>query len=637
MCGILGAWGPMLDKQTAIKQGCERMRHRGPDSSGFWEDQEARVALGHVRLAILDLSEAGHQPMACRCGRHMLVLNGEIYNHLELRRQLEQQGHASAWRGHSDTEALVEAICAWGVENALEKTVGMFAVALWDRHDGSLSLARDRFGEKPLYMGYAGGTFIFGSELKAMACLPGFDHDIDRQALAILMRHNYIAAPFSIYKSIRKLAPGSWVRLDAAALAQRKLPEARAYWSAEAVANQAAGNRLSFQSDDQAIDALEQVLGTAVQGQMLSDVPLGGFLSGGIDSSTIVAMMQAGGGAPVNTFSIGFDIPAFNEAEHAKAVAQHLGTRHHELYLSAQDALDMVPALSSMYDEPFADSSQIPTALVARMAKRDVTVALSGDGGDELMGGYSRYFRAAGWWKRRESLPSALRGPVALGVAGAASVLPAGRAREQAEKLAQVLRARHSGEFYQQFVSYWKQPGQVVIDGQEPGSAFDRASALPFFDHMTLLDSMTYLPDDILVKVDRAAMAVSLETRVPLLDHRVFEFARRLPQQYKYRDGQSKWLLRQLLYRHVPRKLIDRPKKGFGVPLAVWLRGPLKDWAQALLDPARLRQQGLFHVQPIADKWREHQSGSRDWGPHLWSILMTQVWLDESASWGRVQ
>lgn len=637
MCGILGAWGPMPEKRAAVSRGCDRMRHRGPDSSGFWEDPRAQIALGHVRLAILDLSEAGHQPMVSHCGRSVLVLNGEIYNHLDLRRRLEREGRVSAWRGHSDTETLVQAISAWGIEKALQESVGMFALALWDRHERSLSLARDRFGEKPLYYGYAGDTFVFGSELKAMAGLPGFDHEIDRRALALLMRHNYIGAPYSIYAAMRKLAPGTWMRIDGELMGAKGLPQAETYWSAEAVALDAAARPAAFGSDSEAVDALEEVVGAAVQGQMLSDVPLGAFLSGGIDSSLIVSLMRARGAGPVDTFTIGFDVPAFNEAEHAKAVAAHLGTRHHELYLSAQDALDVVPALPGIYDEPFADSSQIPTVLVARMARRDVTVALSGDGGDELMGGYSRYARAAAWWARREKLPSALRGPLALCADALAGVAPMGMAREQAGKLAQLLRAEHGGRFYRQFVSYWRQPEEVVIGGRPPNGPFDLAIDLPFLDHMTWLDTASYLPDDILVKVDRAAMAVSLETRVPLLDHRVFEFARRLPAHYKQRDGQGKWLLRQLLYRHVPRELVDRPKKGFGIPLGLWLRGPLKDWAHALLHPDRLKAQGLFQPQPILRKWREHQSGRRDWSPHLWSILMAQAWLDESASWERGQ
>jgi len=637
MCGILGAWGPMPEKRAAMGQGCERMRHRGPDSQGYWEDEETQLALAHVRLAILDLTEAGHQPMVSHDSRNVMVLNGEIYNHLDLRRRLEQEGHMPAWRGRSDTETLVEAVSAWGIERALQEAVGMFALALWDRHERSLFLARDRFGEKPLYYGYAGDSFVFSSELKAVAGLPGFDHRIDRQALALLMRHNYIPAPFSIYAAMRKLTPGSWLRLDGALLQARAAGQPQAYWSAEAVALDGVADPLAFESDSAAIDALENVMGTAVQGQMLSDVPLGAFLSGGIDSSAVVALMQARGGGQVNTFSIGFDVPAFNEAEHAKAVAAHLGTRHHELYVSAQDALDAVPAVAGIYDEPFADSSQIPTLLLARMARRDVTVALSGDGGDELMGGYSRYVRAAAWWARREKLPGALRGPIALGMRAMGGAAPLGMMREQAGKLAQVLAAEHSGRFYRQFVSYWKNPEQVVIDASMPEGLFDHASGLPFLDHMTWLDTVSYLPDDILVKVDRAAMSVSLETRVPMLDHRVYEFARRLPWQYKNRDGQGKWLLRQLLYRHVPRDLVDRPKKGFGVPLGLWLRGPLKDWAYALLDPQRLRAQGLFHARPILQKWREHQSGRRDWSPHLWGVLMAQAWLDESESWRRGQ
>jgi len=632
MCGIVGAWGPMPDKRAVIGRGCARMRHRGPDSEGYWEDPDAGLALGHVRLAILDLSDAGRQPMVSACGRHVLVLNGEIYNHLELRERLRREGAAPAWRGHSDTETLAAAIAAWGMRAALEQAVGMFAVAAWDSRERVLTLARDRFGEKPLYVGYAGQAFIFGSELKAMSAMPGFDKEPDREALALLMRHNYIPAPWSIYRAVRKLMPGTLMRLTEGQRARRELPPGQAYWSAAAVAAQGRRQPLAFGTDEAACDALEQVLAAAVQGQMLSDVPLGAFLSGGVDSSVVVALMQSRSGQPVNTFSIGFDDPAFNEAEHAKAVARHLGTRHTELYVSAQDALNEVPRLASVYDEPFADSSQIPTMLVTRMARRHVTVALSGDGGDELLGGYSRYLRAAGWWRKRQALRGeGVRRLAALLAGSAQAVMPVGARREQLAKLAEVLRAGHEGLFYRQFVSYWKDPAEVVADGRAPATVFDQAPELPFFDHMMLLDTLSYLPDDILVKVDRAAMAVSLETRVPLLDHRVFEFAQRLPLRYKLRDGQGKWLLRQLLYRHVPRQLVDRPKKGFGVPLGAWLRGPLKDWGQALLDPARLRAQGLFHAEPVARKWREHQSGRRDWSTHLWGVLMAQAWLDETA------
>ncbi len=630
MCGIVGVWGGVLDKRGVIQRSCANMRHRGPDSEGYWEDSAAELALGHVRLAILDLTEAGHQPMVSACERYVVVLNGEIYNHLELRDRLQAQGKAPSWRGHSDTETLVACFAAWGIETTLSLTVGMFAIALWDRQSRALSLMRDRMGEKPLYMGIAGDSFVFASELKALADMPGFNKDLDRRALALLVRHNYIPAPYSIYRSVQKLLPGTWVTLTQSDRRQRVIPCAQVYWSAQTVADQAALLPLSFDSDSDAVDGLEQVLGAAVKGQMISDVALGAFLSGGIDSSTVVALMQAQSSQPVKTFSIGFNEPAYNEAEHAKAVAQHLGTQHTELYVTAHDALAVVPRLASLYDEPFADSSQIPTVLVTQMAREHVTVALSGDGGDELLGGYSRYFRAQRWWDKRETVPPALRGPLSALGGGVGKALPDGPLKDQFEKLARLVSAEHAGRFYQQFVSYWKDSSDVVVGAQIPSTLFDAESDAGVFDRMTLLDTLTYLPDDILVKVDRAAMAVSLETRVPMIDHRVFEFARRLPLDYKVRDGQGKWLLRQLLYRHVPRSMVDRPKKGFSIPLAPWLRGPLKDWGAALLDPARLRQQGVFHAEPIARKWNEHQSGKHDWSTHLWSLLMTQAWLEKN-------
>ena len=631
MCGIVGVWGSVSDKQAVIRRSCQNMRHRGPDSEGYWDDKEAGLALGHVRLAILDLTEAGHQPMLSACGRFALVLNGEIYNHLELRSQLQAEGKAPAWRGHSDTETIIAGFAAWGIQRTLSLAVGMFAIALWDREEQTLSLMRDRMGEKPLYMGFAGDSFIFGSELKALVNVPGFDRDLDRRALSLLVRHNYIPAPYSIYRSIQKLLPGTWVTLTQAQRRQRQIPHGQIYWSAQTVADQARALPLSFDSDKEAIDSLEHVLRAAVKGQMISDVPLGAFLSGGIDSSAVVALMQAQSAQAVRTFSIGFNEPKYNEAEHAKAVARHLGTQHTELYVTSQDALAVVPKLAGLYDEPFADSSQIPTVLVAEMARQHVTVALSGDGGDELLGGYSRYFRAQRWWDKRQSIPRALRQPLSVLGRTAANVMPMGRVRDKFDKLAEVVSADHSGRFYQQFVSYWKDSAQVVVGAQLLHTEFDQPSDAEFFDRMMLLDTITYLPDDILVKVDRAAMAVGLETRVPIIDHRVFEFAQRLPHEYKVRGGQGKWLLRQLLYRHVPKAMVDRPKKGFSVPLASWLRGPLRDWGEALLDPSRLRQEGVFHAEPVLRKWQEHQAGKHDWSTHLWSVLMTQAWLDHAA------
>lgn len=628
MCGIVGVWGPLHEKRRLLAAACASMRHRGPDSEGYWEDEGAGLALGHVRLAIIDLSPAGAQPMVSACGRYVLVLNGEIYNHLALREALAREDRAPAWRGHSDTETLLACFAAWGVEKTLEAATGMFAMALWDRAERTLSLMRDRMGEKPLYAGFVGGSFVFASELKALEKLPGLDTRPDVRALSLLLRHNYIPAPLSIYRQISKVSPGCWLQLNAAQCRLGEMPAQRSYWSAVLVAQQAAADPLSFASDEDAVDALEHVLSAAVQRQTIADVPLGAFLSGGIDSSVIVALLQRSGDTPVRTFSIGFDDPRYDEARHAAAVAAHLGTDHSEHYVGDRDALDLVPELARVYDEPFADSSQIPTMLVTRMARRHVTVALSGDGGDELFAGYSRYFRAAPWWKRRERLPQPLRRPAAAVLRGVAAALPAGPLKASHEKLANVLSAPHAGRFYREFVSYWKNPAEAVIGAELPADAFDEPGPGDIFAAMMLLDIRTYLPDDILVKVDRAAMAASLETRVPLLDHHVYAFARRLPGRYLVRGGQGKWLLRQLLYRHVPRELIDRPKKGFSVPLAQWLRGPLREWAHALLDPARLRSEGLFHETAVQRKWQEHLSGRRDWSTHLWSILMVQAWLE---------
>lgn len=622
----------MPGRNEAIRRACNRLHHRGPDSQGVWEDADAQITLGHVRLAILDLTPAGHQPMVSACGRYVIVLNGEIYNHLELRTRLEAEGRAPAWRGHSDTETVLAAFAAWGVDATLQAMVGMFAIALWDRQSRSMTLMRDRLGEKPLYVGRAGQSLVFASEVRAFRGMSGFDDAIDRQALALLMRHNYIPGPFSIYACVRKLMPGCHMTLNAGHLAGSGLPEPVEYWSPVDERRNGRTQPLAFGSDTQAVDALETELSRAVRGQMLSDVPLGAFLSGGIDSSVIASLMQKASDRPVRTFSIGFEEEGFDEAPFARAVARLLGTDHSEQYVTGADALAVVTRLAGIYDEPFADASQIPTVLVTRMAKQNVTVALSGDGGDELFGGYSRYRWMDNWWSWRQRIPGALR-PLAAGSAGlAARVMPVGRLQSRVGKVAELLAAPGPGQFYRSFVSYWSDPSRVVRDAQVPATPFEQPSSDGFPEQMMLLDLQTYLPDDILVKVDRAAMACSLETRVPLLDHRVVEFALRLPLEYKWREGQSKWLLRQLLYRHVPPSLIDRPKRGFSVPLGAWLRGPLRDWAEALLDPARLDQQGLFHSAPLQQRWREHLAGRNDWSAWLWGVLMVQAWLDESSA-----
>lgn len=647
MCGIVGYVGDASAARGAIDRACHALRHRGPDDAGVWLDERAGVVLGHTRLAILDLSPAGRQPMTSACGRYAIVFNGEVYNHLELRDRLEHQ--EIRWRGRSDTETLLACISAWGVEKALQALVGMFAFGLWDRTEGRLILARDRMGEKPLYYGYLGSAFAFGSELKAFFALPGASREIDRGALALLMRHNYIPAPRTIYAGLRKLTPGALLRVSLDMVQRRSMPEPSEYWSAVEAARAGVGNPLKFSSDVGATDELERVLKPAVAGQMVSDVPLGAFLSGGIDSSTVVSLMQAQSSRPVRTFSIGFDVKGYNEAEHAKAVAAHLGTEHTELYLSADDVLAVIPKLPTIYDEPFADSSQIPTYLIARLARQHVTVSLSGDGGDELFGGYNRYFLGARIWRLLERIPRTVRTLAAKSILMpspmfwdafysviAPFIPPRHRLAAPGDFLhkgARLLDASNAMVLYRGLVSHWE-PDELVLEEKEPDTPFSRRDlSLPnLTELMMALDAVTYLPDDILVKVDRAAMAVSLETRVPLLDHRVFEFAWRLPMQYKVRGGVGKWLLRQVLYRYVPRKLVERPKMGFGIPIDSWLRGPLRDWAESLLDENRLKREGYFNAAPIRRKWREHLSGRRNWQYYLWDVLMFQAWLESQPS-----
>jgi asparagine synthase (glutamine-hydrolysing) len=651
MCGIAGFIGGRFDHggqgaRAVLARMTGAIAYRGPDSAGAWLEPENQVALGHRRLAIIDLSPAGEQPMTSPSGRFVTVYNGEIYNHLELRERLP-----GPWRGHSDTETLLAAIEAWGVEEALKQCAGMFALALWDREEKALILARDRLGEKPLYYGWQGSgadsAFLFGSELKALARHPAFRREIDRQALALFARFNYVPAPHSIYAGIAKLPPGTFLTLRAG----EKIPAIATYWSAAEVAAAGAAAPLDI-GPEEAVDELERVLSRAVGQQMMADVPLGAFLSGGVDSSTIVALMQAQSSRPVKSFSIGFHDPAYNEAEHAAAVARHLGTDHEELYVRPEDALAVIPSLPAIYDEPFADASQVPTLLVSRLARRQVTVALSGDGGDELFAGYNRYRLAARNWGRISKLPRPLRRALAQGlvalspgqwnkVAGAISpILPASlRLSLPGEKVHKAARGLASGsadELYRGLVSSWSDPGEIVIGGAEPATlgqdVLARLDGLGTCERMMALDMLTYLPDDILAKVDRAAMSVSLETRVPLLDHRVVEYAWRLPLDLKLRGGESKWVLRQLLYRHVPRALIERPKMGFGIPIHAWLRGPLKGWAEELLDERRLAGEGYFRPGPIRAAWDAHQSGRVDMQYQLWAILMFQSWLEGQAA-----
>lgn len=650
MCGIAGFIdGNLRNPEQVLRKMTDAIVHRGPDDEGVWHDKEIGVALGHRRLSILDLSPAGHQPMLSRSGRYVIVFNGEVYNHSSIRSELESLGLRN-WRGHSDTEVMLEAFDMWGIEATVQRLTGMFAIALWDRLEKLLYLIRDRVGEKPLYYCGLHGALIFGSELKALKKHPQFTDDIDRNALTVYMRYCYVPAPFTIYKGVFKVLPGTIVKIktDQSGI---HICDPISYWAAKSVARQGLDNPFPG-TDQDAIGELEALLLDAVGNQMVADVPLGAFLSGGIDSSAVVALMQAQSARPVRTFTIGFHNEGYNEAVHAKAVAHHLGTDHTELYVSPSDALSVIPDLPQLYDEPFGDSSQIPTFLVSRMSREHVTVSLSGDGGDELFGGYNRYTWGKSIWKRMSPIPQNIRHGAGFLVtrvspkswnalfAIVGPLLPA-RFRQRLpgdklHKLAGVLGSENPVEMYRLLASTWKNPGQIVCGGVEPVTTL--TDALGWLDCedivqlMMFLDLVTYLPDDILVKVDRAAMGVSLETRVPFLDHRVVEFAWKLPPSMKIREGRGKWLLRQILYKHVPVELIERPKMGFGVPIDEWLRGPLRGWAESLLGEHRLRREGFFDPQPISKLWHEHLTGRRNWQHHLWNVLTFQAWLEKQNS-----
>ena len=655
MCGIAG----FVDLRAARSAGelsdiATRMAtaiiHRGPDDAGVWVEAESGVALGFRRLAIIDLTPTGAQPMVSADGRFVLVYNGEIYNHHELRADLERAG--IALRGRSDSEVLLEFAARFGPAATLRRANGMFAFALWDREARVLHLARDRMGEKPLYYGLVGDSLVFASELKSLRPVPGFSGEIDRAALAAYLRLGYVPAPFSIHRGIGKLPAGTHLEVHLEEFARsRRLPEPVAYWTvADAVAAGVADPLTA--GDDAAIEQLDWLLRDAVAMRMEADVPLGAFLSGGIDSSTVVALMQAQSERPVRTFTIGSPDAGYDEAHAAKAVAAHLGTDHTELYVTGEDALDVVPRLPALYDEPFGDSSQIPTFLVAELARRSVTVGLSGDGGDELFGGYNRYVYAPAVWHRIGGVPAGVRRAAghALAVAppgvydglyrAVERALPA-RARQRMpgdklHKLGGVLGCAGPEEIYRALVSQWPQPEAVArgaIERQAALPPFPAAGRSPealaaFTRWMGHADMVTYLPDDILAKVDRASMGVSLEARVPLLDHRVVELSARVPMGMKIRDGRSKWLLRQVLYRYVPAELVERPKMGFGLDVGAWLRGPLRDWAEGLLGEYRLRDEGYLDPAPIRAALAEHQSGRRNHAQRLWAVLMFQSWLE---------
>lgn len=622
------------------------LAHRGPDASGIWTDVAAGISFGHRRLSVLDLTAAGSQPMQSDCGRFTVTFNGEIYNHLDIRSELEAAGTAPNWKGHSDTETILYTVRSWGIERALQRFNGMFAFAIWDARESTLTLCRDRFGEKPLFYGWVGDDLVFASELKAFAAHPRWSGTIDRRALTAFMRYSYVPAPWSIWQGIRKLNPGTRVTF-ARDIKAANLPQPESYWSMRQNVVAAQQDRLTDVVE--ATVELERLLSQAVKRQLLSDVPIGAFLSGGIDSSTVVALMQKQSVRPIKTFSIGFAETGFNEAVHARGVARHLATEHTELTVAPSDALDVIPKLAQMYDEPFGDSSQIPTHLVAMLARHSVTVALSGDAGDELFGGYNRHI----WGARLHARLGPLPVPVKWALAAAIGVIAPGpanklghftgrilperyripRAGDQIAKIGRIIGTKTPEEMYRLLSSVDDDPASLILGGSEPESWITEQMAkidqpIDALDRMTLADALSYLTDDILQKLDRAAMSISLETRVPFLDRDVVEFSCQVPPNMKVQNDQGKWLVRQVLDRYVPRVLIDRPKTGFGVPLDEWLRGPLKAWASDLLASERLNRQGWFDSKRVAAIWAEHQHGGHNHGSWLWNVLMAQIWSD---------
>lgn len=635
MCGITGFFSPSErsrgDMEAVLTAMADSMLHRGPDAGGVWADPQAGLGIGQRRLSILDLSTHGRQPMISGCGRYVIVYNGEVYNFQEIRRELEALG--LSFTGDSDTEVVLEALVEWGVRKAVKRFIGMFAFALWDRRSRMLFLVRDRLGIKPLYYGWQNGSFLFGSELKSLRAHPDFQGKVDRRSLSLFFRHNYIPAPGSIYCEVGKLPPGAILTLrpEEGATTQRL----EFYWSAVDVWRHAREDRRDI-SDELALQGLENILSDAVARRMVADVPLGAFLSGGIDSSLVVALMRAAGAGPVRTFSIGFHDARYNEAEHAAAVAAQLGTEHTELYVSPDDLLDVVPDIAHFWDEPFADASQIPMCVVSRMARQHVTVSLSGDGGDELFTGYDRYF-----WTRKIARLFLVPGILRKAAAWGAKCLPERVYRLLGTKGTRIrwrldlLTVRDLKALYLFLVSHFKNPASLVLQGSD-GCILDKTDLgiaatgeEGLFDQMQLWDVGTYLPDDILAKVDRASMAASLEARVPLLDHRVVEFAASLPLHMRVRNGQGKWLLRRLLYKHVPRELVDRPKKGFAVPIEQWLKHELRDWAESLLDASLIRNQGYLCADTVRRIWSEYLAGQGNWYYYLWDILMFQAWLEK--------
>ena len=640
MCGIAGLWQKNeKNLKSRITKMTDTLSHRGPDDSGIYVDKKNCIALGHRRLSILDLSPAGHQPMKSFSGRYIIVYNGEIYNYHEIKKELEIKYNIK-FKSDSDTEIILSCIEIWGLKKSLQKFNGMFAFALWDKKIEKLYLVRDRIGIKPLYYGIQNKTLLFASELKAIRVNKSFQPILNRDALTLFFRHNYIPTPYSIYKGIKKLTPGYFVTID-----KNLNMQLECYWDIYKITENNIKN-LTTLSRKEAISRLENLLLDSVKKRMISDVPLGAFLSGGIDSSTIVALMQAQSNIPIKTFTIGFYEKKYNEATFAKEIAKYLKTDHTELYLTYQKAMEIIPKLPNIYDEPFSDSSQIPTFLISQLAHKDVTVSLSGDGGDELFGGYKRYFLTNKIWNKIKLLPHFIKRDIIKLI----SVIPPERWNtllnnfnfiipkklhqtlygDKLYKLLDILNKPSDSQLYKALISHWKYPENLVINSKEPNTVFDNKkidkNINNFTDKMMFFDLITYLPDDILVKVDRASMSMGLETRVPILDHRIVEFSKKLPLSLKIKEQKSKWILRQILYKYVPKKLIERPKMGFGVPINDWIKGPLKEWAEDLLNENKLKQDGFLNFELIRKRWQEHINQKRNWGGWLWDVLMFQSW-----------
>ena len=657
MCGITGIFGNLRKDELAIsvQKMSSTLTHRGPDDAGTWINEESGIAFGHQRLSIVDLSSVGHQPMMSPCGRFSVIFNGEIYNHLQLRDKLNASAYKQSWKGHSDTETLVSAFSQWGIEKTLDQLVGMFAIAVWDLKVKKLYLIRDRFGEKPLYYGWSNGVFLFGSELKALRSYKGFNNKIDRNVLSLYMQYMYVPSPYSIFKDVYKLDPGCILKIDDSGRSQppKQITSSmfdakgvcvKQWYSLSGIAKNSQNNLIEDESE--AIDLLEKTLLESVQSQLISDVPLGAFLSGGIDSSTIVALMSQACNHPVKTFTIGFEESAFNEAIYAKEVAKHLGTDHHELYVTAKDAFEVIPSLPSLYDEPFADSSQIPTYLVSKLARQHVTVSLSGDAGDEMFGGYNRYLWGGRVWNKIKWMPPMMRQTLGAVIQKlptstwdvAGHLLPnkyrVASMGDKAHRMSYRLKTVNSLDdmYYSLVTEGFNEDGLVNSNNFVLKTKLNNSNivlgTMKSAHRMMLWDTLTYLPDDILTKVDRAAMGVSLETRIPFLDHRVAELAWRFPLDMKIKNGVGKWPIRQILYKYVPKELIERPKAGFAVPVGQWIRGPLREWADDLLDESRMQREGYFDPKLVRKIWDQHLSGSYDWTPRLWSILMFQAWLE---------